>query len=189
VIDDTAGELPAPRTRPEDAGSGDEPEPASAKARRDELGTAFARQKIQRPTQPVRDARHRVSPGYILLYMTTAKRAGGPRRKHTLFRRGPCGQRAPLGLGSLGACSWPQLHCDIRWRVERSLYERANGYNYEAVKIFMLAGAKQPVVVHYVERMPPDVTAGIFWLKNRDPEHWRDFATARARARKISDLR
>jgi hypothetical protein len=32
------------------------------------------------------------------------------------------------------------------------LYQRANGYNYEAVKIFMPAGAKQPVVVHYVER-------------------------------------
>jgi hypothetical protein len=59
-------------------------------------------------------------------------------------------------------------------RVERSLYQRANGYNYEAVKIFMPAGAKQPVVVHYVEHMPPDVTAGIFWLKNRDPQHWRD---------------
>jgi hypothetical protein len=49
-------------------------------------------------------------------------------------------------------------------RVERSLYERANGYNYEAVKIFMPADAKQPVVVHYVEHTPPDVTAGIFWL-------------------------
>jgi hypothetical protein len=59
-------------------------------------------------------------------------------------------------------------------RTERSLYERANGYNYEAVKIFMPAGSKQPAVVHYVEQMPPDVTAGIFWLKNRDPEHWRD---------------
>ena len=22
--------------------------------------------------------------------------------------------------------------------------------------------------------MPPDVTAAIFWLKNRDPQHWRD---------------
>jgi hypothetical protein len=22
--------------------------------------------------------------------------------------------------------------------------------------------------------VPPDVTAGIFWLKNRDPQHWRD---------------
>jgi hypothetical protein len=38
----------------------------------------------------------------------------------------------------------------------------------------MSAGSKQPVVVHYVEHMPPDVTAGIFWLRNRDPENWRD---------------
>jgi hypothetical protein len=28
-----------------------------------------------------------------------------------------------------------------RVRVERSLYERANGYNYEAVKVFMPAGS------------------------------------------------
>jgi hypothetical protein len=28
--------------------------------------------------------------------------------------------------------------------------------------------------VPYVEHVPPDVTACIFWLKNRDPEHWRD---------------
>jgi hypothetical protein len=26
----------------------------------------------------------------------------------------------------------------------------------------------------YVEHVPPDVTACIFWLKNRDPAHWRD---------------
>jgi hypothetical protein len=43
-------------------------------------------------------------------------------------------------------------------RTSRSLYERANGYNYDAVKISMPAGAKQPVVVHYVERLPPDVS-------------------------------
>jgi hypothetical protein len=59
-------------------------------------------------------------------------------------------------------------------RVERSLYERANGYNYEAVKIFMPAGSKQPVVVHYIEHCPPDVGAAFIWLKNRDPDRWRD---------------
>jgi hypothetical protein len=51
---------------------------------------------------------------------------------------------------------------------------RANGYNYEAVKVFMPAGAKQPVVVHYIEHCPPDVAAAFIWLKNRDPERWRD---------------
>jgi hypothetical protein len=59
-------------------------------------------------------------------------------------------------------------------RVERSLYERANGYTYDAVKIFMPAGVKKPVYAPYREHVPPDVTAGIFWLKNRDPAHWRD---------------
>ena len=52
-------------------------------------------------------------------------------------------------------------------RVERSLYERANGYSYDAVKIFMPAGAKKPVYAPYIEHVPPDVTAAIFWLKNR----------------------
>jgi hypothetical protein len=30
------------------------------------------------------------------------------------------------------------------------------------------------VYAKYIEHVPPDVTAGIFWMKNRDPEHWRD---------------
>jgi hypothetical protein len=42
------------------------------------------------------------------------------------------------------------------------------------VKIFMPAGAKAPVIVPYVKHVPPDTTAAIFWLKNRDPAHWRD---------------
>jgi hypothetical protein len=59
-------------------------------------------------------------------------------------------------------------------RVKRSLYARAVGYNYEAVKIFMPANRAKPVYAKYIEHVPPDVTAGIFWLKNRDPQHWRD---------------
>jgi hypothetical protein len=51
------------------------------------------------------------------------------------------------------------------------LYERANGYNYEAVKIFMPAGAKKPVIVHYIEHCLPDPTSTMFWLKNRDPDN------------------
>lgn len=47
-----------------------------------------------------------------------------------------------------------------------SLYHRAIGYSYGAVKIFMHDG--KPVEV------PPDVAACIFWLKNRRPHLWRD---------------
>jgi hypothetical protein len=59
-------------------------------------------------------------------------------------------------------------------RVERSLYQKAVGYSYDAVKIFMPAGAKAPIYAPYVEHVPPSDVAGIFWLKNRDPAHWRD---------------
>lgn len=59
-------------------------------------------------------------------------------------------------------------------RVERSLYHRATGYTHDAVKIFMPAGAKEPVYAPYREHVPPDTTAMIFWLKNRRPEQWRD---------------
>jgi hypothetical protein len=80
---------------------------------------------------------------------------------------------------------WAATHAEFRaalkvgketadQRVERSLYQRAVGYHYDAVKIFMPAGAKKPVYAHYVEHIPPDTTAAIFWLKNRDPAHWRD---------------
>ena len=59
-------------------------------------------------------------------------------------------------------------------RVERSLYNRAIGYSYDAVKIFMPAGAKKPIYAPYVEHVPPSDVAMIFWLKNRDPANWRD---------------
>jgi hypothetical protein len=59
-------------------------------------------------------------------------------------------------------------------RVERSLYQKAVGYSYDAVKIFMPAGAKNPIYAPYVEHVPPDTTAAIFWLKNRRPGEWRD---------------
>ena len=38
----------------------------------------------------------------------------------------------------------------------------------------MPAGAKKPIYAPYVAYMPPDTTAAIFWLKNRDPARWRD---------------
>jgi hypothetical protein len=58
--------------------------------------------------------------------------------------------------------------------VTRSLYRKATGYSYEAVKIFMPAGAEEPVYAPYTEHVPPSDTAAIFWLKNRQPDKWRD---------------
>lgn len=59
-------------------------------------------------------------------------------------------------------------------RVERALYHKAIGYEQDAVKIFMPAGAEEPIYASYKERIAPDTTAAIFWLKNRRPEQWRD---------------
>jgi len=38
----------------------------------------------------------------------------------------------------------------------------------------MPANREKPVIVPYIEHVPPDVMAGIFCLKNRDPQHWCD---------------
>jgi len=59
-------------------------------------------------------------------------------------------------------------------RVEQSLFQRAIGYEQDAVKIFMPAGADQPVYAKYREVVAPDTTACIFWLKNRKSGEWRD---------------
>src|SRR5215203_579552 len=57
-------------------------------------------------------------------------------------------------------------------RVERALYHRAVGYSHEVEKPMVIDKAVR--IVTYTERMPPDTTACNFWLKNRNPEEWRD---------------
>lgn len=53
--------------------------------------------------------------------------------------------------------------------VENALYKRAIGYSYtETTK-------EDGKVIKTVEKeVVPDTTAQIFWLKNRQPERWRD---------------
>lgn len=57
-------------------------------------------------------------------------------------------------------------------RVERSLYQRAVGYTFSSEKVFQFQG--QVVRANIEEHVPPDTTAQIFWLKNRDRANWRD---------------
>jgi hypothetical protein len=59
-------------------------------------------------------------------------------------------------------------------RVERSLYQRAIGYEQDEVKIFMPANAAAPVYAPFRAKIAPDVTAAIFWLKNRRKDQWRE---------------
>ena len=62
-------------------------------------------------------------------------------------------------------------------RVERALYQRAVGYDYLEEKIVTTKGAggkEKTHVVRLEKHQPSDVTAAIFWLKNRRPKEWRD---------------
>lgn len=59
-------------------------------------------------------------------------------------------------------------------RVERSLYQRAIGYEQDEVKIFMPANSPAPIYAPYRAKVAPDVTAAIFWLKNRRKDDWRE---------------
>lgn len=56
--------------------------------------------------------------------------------------------------------------------VSNSLYKQAIGFKRKEVKIFQYEGS--PVVVDYTAYYPPNATAAIFWLKNRQPSQWRD---------------
>lgn len=58
--------------------------------------------------------------------------------------------------------------------IAHSLYHRGKGYSHNAVKIFMPAGAAEPVYAPYVEHYPPDTQAASLWLRNRQPRLWRD---------------
>lgn len=55
-------------------------------------------------------------------------------------------------------------------RVERSLFERANGYSHPDVHIS--AGKEGVTVTPIIKHYPPDTAAAFIWMKNR--MGWRD---------------
>jgi hypothetical protein len=57
-------------------------------------------------------------------------------------------------------------------RVERALYERAIGYEEEAVRVFLPAGDTAPVIFRYAREVRADIRAGLQWLRVRDPKAW-----------------
>ena len=57
--------------------------------------------------------------------------------------------------------------------VASRLSNRAIGYNCKATK-FATSNGKITDSKEFIEHYPPDTTAAIFWLKNRQPEKWRD---------------
>ncbi|MBB3217626.1 hypothetical protein FHW72_002708 [Ochrobactrum sp. RC6B] len=62
-------------------------------------------------------------------------------------------------------------------RVERSLYQKATGYDYTeetAIKVKVEQYKEEVEVVQVGKHAPADTTAAIFWLKNRRKDDWRD---------------
>lgn len=71
--------------------------------------------------------------------------------------------------------------------VERSLAQRALGYSVDTEEVKVTSTGvivRYPVRKHY----PPDVTACIFWLKNRNPEAWKDVQDHILRNRTLEKL-
>jgi hypothetical protein len=56
--------------------------------------------------------------------------------------------------------------------VSSKLYHRALGYSHEDTDIRVISG--EIVQTRIIKHYPPDTTACIFWLKNRQPDKWRD---------------
>jgi hypothetical protein len=78
---------------------------------------------------------------------------------------------------------WKKVHSEFSESIKRGkaqadadvadrLYQRALGYEHPEVDIRVLNGmiVQTPIQKHY----PPDATAAIFWLKNRQSKQWRD---------------
>ena len=57
-------------------------------------------------------------------------------------------------------------------RVVRSLYSRAVGCSFEAVRIFKHAGDDDPVYAAYRHSLPPNPGAALQWLRLRQPGKW-----------------
>ncbi len=57
-------------------------------------------------------------------------------------------------------------------RVARTLYTKACGYSVKESKIFREGG--ETVTVEVDKHFQPDTTSMIFYLKNKDPDNWKD---------------
>lgn len=89
-----------------------------------------------------------------------------------------------VGIGYSTLQTWKSKYQDIQdtlkkgkevvdIQVENALLKRALGYEYEEVKEEYECG-ELAKTTRTKKQIAPDVTAQIFWLKNRRPDKWRD---------------
>lgn len=81
--------------------------------------------------------------------------------------------------------TWKKQHPDFLQSLKRgksvadaevanSLFKRATGFTHPDSQIFYDSKAGKSITVKTVKHYAPDTTAAIFWLKNRQPNKWRD---------------
>ena len=89
-----------------------------------------------------------------------------------------------LGIGVATLYVWQREHAEfteavkrakdiVDDKVEQKLFKWAMGYSYTEITRESVEG-KMVVTRKLTKKLPPDVTAQIFWLKNRRPDAWRD---------------
>lgn len=119
-----------------------------------------------------------------------------PLRAEDLARKGLIDKQIAKGLG-IGVTTFYQYQLDypefakalkqgkapVDVEVENSLLKRARGFDYEEIhtEYRLKPGetkpdekAKPSIVKRITKKVIPDVTACIFWLKNRRPDRWRE---------------
>ena len=100
-----------------------------------------------------------------------------------------------IGINVSTLYQWENDHPEIREaikkgkapvdiKVENALLKRALGYDYEEIvtEIEIVPGRTdangKPIEKKHIRKttkhIPPETAAGIFWLKNRRPDKWRD---------------
>ena len=100
-----------------------------------------------------------------------------------------------IGINVSTLYAWEKDHSEIREaikkgkapvdiKVENALLKRALGYDYEEIvtEIEIVPGRTdangKPIEKKHIRKttkhIPPETAAGIFWLKNRRPDKWRD---------------
>ena len=147
---------------------------------------------------------------------TTGRRGGRPPSEYSekyhpawarsLSRRGLTHEEVAreMGISEPTLRKWQREHAEFfsaiketkseaDSKVEASLFRRAVGYEIEEVRVVGKpeGGGTRTLRVEKVKKQVlPDVTAQIFWLKNRRPDLWRDVHKVEhsGRIRTVADL-
>lgn len=98
-----------------------------------------------------------------------------------------------MGINVKTLYDWKNKYCNISNAlkiaknyadaiIENALYKRACGYTYNEIKKETIQDAEGKIlqvnkVTTITKEVAPDVTAQIYWLKNRQPDRWRDSNT------------